>query len=319
MKSRRIKRQGSALPLAILLIAVFATLMLVSKDYGSVQNVRNIFSQASPLIVVSLGQTAVVLAGGIDMSVGSTISMITCVLATIMKAEQGYSLPLALLVAIIAAIGVGLLNGIGVTKLRIPPMIMTLSTSILVSGIALSILPVAGGKIHRNFATVLTYRWWIFSAPVLVMALCLAALALFLHRTRTGIYIYAVGKNHQISASLGINNTRVIVTTYVISAISAAITGMLLAARMRVGDPLVGTTFSLDSITATAVGGTSLAGGSGLLTGTVLGGLLIGMLSNLMNILGVNHFYQYVLKGLLLIVAMIIYAVSDQIRIRRHA
>ena len=94
---------------------------------------------------------------------------------------------------------------------------------------------------------------------------------------------------------------------------------MLLAARMRVGDPLVGTTFSLDSITATAVGGTSLAGGSGLLTGTVLGGLLIGMLSNLMNILGVNHFYQYVLKGLLLIVAMIIYAVSDQIRIRRHA
>ncbi len=118
---------------------------------------------------------------------------------------------------------------------------------------------------------------------------------------------------------MGVRVKKTSILTYVPASLCAGVTGLLLASRMRIGDPVIGTSFGLDSITAAAIGGTSLSGGEGLISGTIAGALLIGMLSNMMNILGVNHFYQYVLKGLLLVTAMIIYSISNILEVKRHA
>lgn len=118
---------------------------------------------------------------------------------------------------------------------------------------------------------------------------------------------------------MGIKTTRASMKAYVLAALCAAVTGLLLASRMRVGDPTCGANYGMDSIAATVIGGTSLAGGTGLLSGTVAGAFLIGMLSNVMNNLNVNQFYQYVMKGALLIAAMVVYSISDRLEVRRRA
>ena len=217
------------------------------------------------------------------------------------------------------AAGVGLVNGAGVNYLKVPPMITTLCTSTILEGVALWILPVAGGKINADFARVIYKKWDIISMPLLILVALFLVMRYLLYRTRTGTSLYAIGRSRTIAASMGIKTTRASMKAYVLAALCAAVTGLLLASRMRVGDPTCGANYGMDSIAATVIGGTSLAGGTGLLSGTVAGAFLIGMLSNVMNNLNVNQFYQYVMKGALLIAAMVVYSISDRLEVRRRA
>ncbi len=301
-----------------LLAAVFLIMVAISPSYRSVENIGNILIQSVPLAVVSLGQTVVMVGGGIDMSVGSLISLITCIAAVVMGAGTAVSVALALVLIFLVAAGVGALNGLGVNYCKVPPMITTLSMMIVLSGVAQAVLPVAGGKVHPGFARAVMARWGILSVPLAVLVVVYLILRYLMYQTKHGTAIYAVGNNAKVAASMGIHSKKVSVMTYVIAALCAAVTGVLLASRMRIGDPLTGTTFGLDSITAAAIGGTALTGGAGLISGSIAGAFLIGMLSNMMNILGVNHFYQYVLKGLLLVVAMIIYSLSGRLEVKRR-
>lgn len=302
-----------------LLLVVFAVMCLVSESFRSLYNITNLITQCVPLACVALGQTLVIISGGIDMSVGSTISVCTCVAAKLMNTDSPAQVAFGAAAVVLTGVAVGLINGAGINFAKVPPMITTLCTSTALSGVALWILPMAGGKVNSDFARFVYRKWTIVSFPLIVMLVLFLVMRTLLHRTRTGVDIYAIGRDPRIAKTMGVNVRAASMKTYMLCGLCAGITGLLLACRMRVGDPTCGTVYSMDSITAAVVGGTSMAGGVGLLSGTVAGAFLIGMLSNIMNSLAVNQFYQYVVKGGLLVLAMVIYSVSKLMEVKRHA
>lgn len=302
-----------------LLLVVFAVMCLVSESFRSLYNITNLITQCVPLACVALGQTLVIISGGIDMSVGSTISVCTCVAAKLMNTDSPAQVAFGAAAVVLTGVAVGLINGAGINFAKVPPMITTLCTSTALSGVALWILPMAGGKVNSDFARFVYRKWTIVSFPLIVMLVLFLVMRTLLNRTRTGVDIYAIGRDPRIAKTMGVNVRAASMKTYLLCGLCAGITGLLLACRMRVGDPTCGTVYSMDSITAAVVGGTSMAGGVGLLSGTVAGAFLIGMLSNIMNSLAVNQFYQYVVKGALLVLAMVIYSVSKLMEVKRHA
>lgn len=320
IKKRKLSQQmNGVLTIYGLLLVVFAVMCLVSESFRSLHNITNLITQCVPLACVALGQTLVIISGGIDMSVGSTISVCTCVAAKLMNTDSPAQVAFGAAAVVLTGVAVGLINGAGINFAKVPPMITTLCTSTALSGVALWILPMAGGKVNSDFARFVYRKWTIVSFPLIVMLVLFLVMRTLLHRTRTGVDIYAIGRDPRIAKTMGVNVRAASMKTYMLCGLCAGITGLLLACRMRVGDPTCGTVYSMDSITAAVVGGTSMAGGVGLLSGTVAGAFLIGMLSNIMNSLAVNQFYQYVVKGGLLVLAMVIYSVSKLMEVKRHA
>lgn len=320
IKKRKLSQQmNGVLTIYGLLLVVFAVMCLVSESFRSLYNITNLITQCVPLACVALGQTLVIISGGIDMSVGSTISVCTCVAAKLMNTDSPAQVAFGAAAVVLTGVAVGLINGAGINFAKVPPMITTLCTSTALSGVALWILTMAGGKVNSDFARFVYRKWTIVSFPLIVMLVLFLVMRTLLHRTRTGVDIYAIGRDPRIAKTMGVNVRAASMKTYLLCGLCAGITGLLLACRMRVGDPTCGTVYSMDSITAAVVGGTSMAGGVGLLSGTVAGAFLIGMLSNIMNSLAVNQFYQYVVKGALLVLAMVIYSVSKLMEVKRHA
>lgn len=320
IKKRKLSQQmNGVLTIYGLLLVVFAVMCLVSESFRSLYNITNLITQCVPLACVALGQTLVIISGGIDMSVGSTISVCTCVAAKLMNTDSPAQVAFGAAAVVLTGVAVGLINGAGINFAKVPPMITTLCTSTALSGVALWILPMAGGKVNSDFARFVYRKWTIVSFPLIVMLVLFLVMRTLLNRTRTGVDIYAIGRDPRIAKTMGVNVRAASMKTYMLCGLCAGITGLLLACRMRVGDPTCGTVYSMDSITAAVVGGTSMAGGVGLLSGTVAGAFLIGMLSNIMNSLAVNQFYQYVVKGALLVLAMVIYSVSKLMEVKRLA
>lgn len=319
MKKKKLNQQvRGILTIYLLLILVFIVMCFCSESFRSLYNITNLVTQCVPLACVAMGQTLVIISGGIDLSVGSTISVCTAVAAKLLNTDSPFQIALGALAVLGTGVLVGAFNGIGVNNLRVPPLITTLCTSTALSGVALWILPMAGGKINRDFARFVYQKWTILSMPFLIMLILFLVMRHVLNHTRTGVDIYAIGRDRRIAVTMGVNARRTSIKTFVLCGFCAGVTGLLLACRMRVGDPTCGATYSMDSITAAVVGGTSMAGGMGLLSGTIAGAFLIGMLSNIMNNLAVNQFYQYVLKGGLLVGAMIVYSISNLLEVKRH-
>lgn len=287
--------------LAMILSAVlFAALSLGVADFTSGVNLANIVQQNSALLIVALGQTFVIIAGGLDVSVGSVISLTTVILSLDLP------WPLATALALAAGLAVGLVNGFGVVR-GVHPIIMTLSTMSIVQGIALAIRAVPGG-------TVPSYLVWMMNAELAGVPLSLFwsagfafLFALMLYRSAFGMRLYSVGASPANAAFAGVGTARITVIAYVLSAVTAVLAGMQIAGRIGTGEPLVGTVFSVDAITAVALGGTLLSGGIGSIGGTAAGVVLLALIANGMNHLDVPVFYQQALKGLLLVAVVCFY------------
>ena len=209
---------SSVLTICGLLLVVFASMCVYSESYRSVYNVTNVLVQCVPLACVSLGQTLVIISGGIDLSVGSTISVCTAIAARLMGSDNPAQVLLGVVVVFAFAAGVGLVNGAGVNYLKVPPMITTLCTSTILEGVALWILPVAGGKINADFARVIYKKWDIISMPLLILVALFLVMRYLLYRTRTGTSLYAIGRSRTIAASMGIKTTRASMKAYVLAA-----------------------------------------------------------------------------------------------------
>lgn len=301
-----------------LLAVVFIGMCVWSDSFRSIYNITNMLTQCAPLACIALGQTMIIVSGGIDLSVGSAISVSTAVAAKLLDTDQPWMVALGVAAVLLTGAAIGFLNGCGINYLRVPPLITTLCMSTILRGVALWILPIAGGKINKAFAKFVYQKWDILSMPLIIIAVFYLIMRIVMYRTRTGTALYAIGKNRRIARAMGISDRRVSLRAYVLCGVCAALTGLLLACRMRVGDPTCGTPYSMDSITAAVIGGTSMAGGVGLLSGSLAGAFLIGMLSNIMNNLAINQFLQYVVKGSLLIVAMVIYSLSGMLEVKKR-
>lgn len=304
----------------LLLIAVIV-FTSISDNFLSGRNLMNVVRQSSFLTLVAVGQMFALLTGGFDLSVGTIIAITSVVGATAMAAAHA-AMPdavwLSITIGIAAGIGAGTLigavNGIGVSLFRVNPFMMTLGMSSVGFGIALYMTggsPVYG--MPESFADVFGFGQMLgVPAPVWVAMLMVLVLYFFLNHMRIGRYFYAVGGNMKAADLSGINTRATLFIAYLVCGAVAAVSGMLLTARLDTGEANIGAAMPLESIAACVIAGVSLRGGVGRLENVVLGAIFIGLVQNGMNLARIESYLQTVVIGALLIIAV----VADQIRLR---
>lgn len=291
------------------ILAVFAVVNIIldPKIITSWERFCTLSLQFAPLMICAMAQTCIMLTGGIDLSLGVVMSLMTAVLATTMQnglVNIIYSICLALLSGII----IGVIMGSVITFGRLPAIIVTLAFSYVWKGVTLYILPVPGGYIPASFVKFMSGAYTIPGAALTVLA-CLVLWKLF-KNTRAGLSIYATGDNPKAAYANGVNIGKAVITAYVISGMLTAVGGMLLVAQMGSGDPNVAVPYQMNSIAAAVLGGVSFLGGVGQMKGAIIGAFLIASLINILFFSGISPFYQYVVQGGILIIAIGIKAID---------
>jgi ribose transport system permease protein len=294
----------------LLLLIVVSTLL--NRRFLSIENLTNLITTAVPYLLISFAQTAILLVGGIDLSVGSVVSLSNAISAKLMvNGPLGY-MP-ALVVSFAAGCGCGYGNGFVITKGRLQPIIVTLASSSIIAGLALAILPAPGGTVHLGFAKGITGLLAGIPVPLLLGMLLTFVLWVILNRTKYGRSVYATGGNEYAAYSSGILVDRTKLITFMICGLMSSIAGVYISLQMYSGDALIGTNMSLISITTAVLGGTSLAGGKGSIVGSTAGVFIFIIINNVLNLTWVPSFYQFILQGALLIIALTI----GTLRLRR--
>jgi ribose/xylose/arabinose/galactoside ABC-type transport system permease subunit len=297
----RVWERHGELAVLVLLVAMCALATWKSKFFLTTGNMRNVLRQASALGVVAVGQTFVILTHGIDLSVGAVATMGCCLSAGIMMGRPEYVVG-AVAVTLVFGLLVGLLNGLLITRFALPDFIATLATMSILQGLALIYSGgIEIGRVTPAFSKLSYGSIGILPYSLLLWLVVAIVAGLFLRYARTGRYIYAVGGDPDVARLSGIPVDRIKILVYALSGTLAALSGLVLAARMTVGDPTSGMPLQLDSIAAVVVGGTSLFGGRGGMLGAVVGVLVFSVLSNMFNLIGVSMFAQTLLKGLVVI------------------
>jgi ribose/xylose/arabinose/galactoside ABC-type transport system permease subunit len=289
---------------ALVLFCVAATPLFLEPE-----NLGNVFLvQPIGLGLAALGQAMVVISGGIDLSVGSVISLLSSLAAGLYRAQPGLHPAVVALFLIVLGAAAGSLNGLIVVRLRVPPFMATLATMSLFQGAVLFYAPRTIGGIPASYRFISDGRIEGIPFSILLFAVVILACMYLLRRNRLGRHFYAVGSDPYVSQISGIPVQRVRFLAYLACGILVGIAALFMTSRFGGGGPKVGVGYELDSITAVVIGGVSLAGGSGSLIGTIAGVLIIGVFYNAMNLLSVNAYFQIVLKGLVLILAVSFYA-----------
>ena len=296
------QRLGPLLGLLILCIA----LSLASPYFLTVDNLLNVLRQSAINAILALGQLVVIITAGIDLSIGSIVGLTIVLLALMMKA--GWPWALACVAAIACGTAVGLLNGLLLTRLKLPhPFISTLGTMNVARGAALLLaggVPISGLPVP--FRDVTAGQVLGIPAPVLIAAALYALGHVFLARTVWGRDLYAIGGNREAARLCGIPVDRRLNLAYALSGAAAALAAVVLAARMNSGFPLAGQGAELDAIAAVIIGGASFFGGVGTVGGTLIGALVIGFLRNGLNLLDVSAFWQMIVIGAVIVAAVTI-------------
>jgi len=305
--------------LPFLLIIAMVTFTLLSGNFLTVDNLLNVARQSTYLMLVAMGQMLALLSGGFDLSVGVIIALTSVVAAMVMSwtnqlwpEQPVLAITFGILAGLATGAIVGMINGLGVAYGRVSPFMMTLGMSSVGFGAALYLTggaPVYG--MPEIFSDVFGFgRVFGVPTPVLMTAVIAITMWFFLNHTVGGRYLYAVGGNEKAAKLSGINTQLVLFNTYVLCALMAAISGLLLTARLETGEANIGAALPLESIAACVIAGVSLRGGVGRLASVVMGALFIGLIQNGMNLAHVESYLQTVVIGCLLIIAVL----ADQFR-----
>ncbi len=292
----------------LILVVFLIAAGIISPIFYRPQNIFNVLQQASALGIVSVGQTLVILSGGIDLSVASIVATSCVFAAALMAGKNTLVLPVALFCLAIGALA-GLLNGLIVTKRNAPPFIVTLGTALIFQGIR---FVYTKGAPFGSIPSWLRFlgRGGISFVPVSVIVFLALALGaeLMLRRSAYGRKIYAIGDNRVAALYSGIDVPKITMSVYILSGLTAAFGGLVLAGYLGFGDNWAGKGYELDSIAAVVVGGTSLAGGEGSVGGTIVGVLLITILFNIVLLAGLPYQFQQIVKGLVIAAAVVFYS-----------
>lgn len=310
---RRAVWQRAHMP-ALIVLVLFAVYLTRSHGFGSIQAL-GITNAALPLALAAVGETFVILTNGIDLSIGSviTLSNVTCAVIAGHRDHPG----IAILVALLVGVAAGVVNGLVVSFAGIAPLIATLATSSIYLGFALIVLPSPGGSVPGWLS-----KWsagTVDSFPVAAAWLFLILVAgwLVLNRLPFGIRLQALGGNEGASRSAGIAVTRTRVAAYAASGLCGAVAGIVLAGLTQSGDPTIGDVYLLNAIAAVVVGGTSLAGGVGTIVGSVLGATGLALVSAVLLVSGLSTDYQYIVTGLIVIGALLAHSLRGRLGLRR--
>ena len=289
------------------LLLLIVVLTLLNPNFLTVSNLLNVLRQVSISGLIAFGMTFVILTGGIDLSVGSTLALTGAVAASLIA--SGTDPIIAMGVALVLGLILGAINGIIITKGRVAPFIATLATMTVYRGLTLVYTegkPVSG--LGDSVAFQMFGKGYFLGIPVPVITTILAFVVLYLilHKTNFGRRVYAVGGNEEASKLSGINTDRVKIWVYAITGLLASVSALILTSRLNSAQPTAGESYELDAIAAVVLGGTSLTGGRGWIFGTLVGVLIIGVLNNGMNLIGVSSFFQHVVKGVVILLAVMI-------------
>jgi ribose/xylose/arabinose/galactoside ABC-type transport system permease subunit len=287
------------------LFALVLLLTALTPFFLTVPNLLNVLEQTSINAIIAVGMTFVILSGGIDLSVGSVVALSGVVLGTTLKA--GWPAPAAIAAALAVGGSCGLVNGLLVTVGRLPPFIATLGMMSVARGLALMYVegrPVSG--FDEGFRALATARPLLVPMPAIAAALVAAAAYFVLTRTVFGRYVYAIGGNEEASRLSGVAVRFHKTAVYVVAGIMSGGAAAILTARLNSAQPTAGIMYELDAIAAVVIGGTSLLGGEGSVVGTIIGALIMGVLRNGLNLLGVSSFVQQIVIGLVIIGAVLL-------------
>lgn len=291
--------------LGLFLIVIVITIL--NPSFMTTDNILNILRQVSISALIAFGMTFVILTGGIDLSVGSTLALTGAVAATMLA--SGIDPVLTMLAALLLGAVLGAINGVIIAKGKVAPFIATLATMTIYRGLT---LVYTDGRPVSDLGNEITFQMlgkgYFFGIPVPVCTMILAFIVLYviMHKTTFGRRVYAVGGNEAASKLSGINVDRVKIAVYSLTGMLAALSALILTSRLNSAQPTAGTSYELDAIAAVVLGGTSLTGGKGWIFGTLVGALIIGVLNNGLNLIGVSSFFQQVVKGIVILIAVLI-------------
>ncbi len=287
------------------LFVLIILLWILTPHFLTISNLLNVAQQTSINAIIAVGMTFVIIAAGIDLSVGSIMAFSGVVLASAL--EAGLPLPIALLISLAVGMVCGLLNGLFITYGKLPPFIATLGMMSVARGAALLYTqgrPISGfGEDFRSFATGEILG---IPTPVIIMIGVYIIANFVLNRTKLGRYTYAIGGNEEASVLSGINVKFFKTMIYAICGMLSGLAAIILTARLNSAQPIAGIMYELDAIAATVIGGTSLMGGEGRIVGTLIGALIMGVLRNGLNLLGISSFVQQITIGSVIIIAVLI-------------
>jgi ribose transport system permease protein len=314
--SRKITRQYYPFSLLLLVVVIVINSYLQANFYKPAV-LNGFFRTILPLVILSAGQTVVIIGGGIDLSVGAIASLVNVIMASLMgvNATPG-QVVVAVLVGIAAGILAGAVNGFCVAYLRFQPLVTTFATTAIFSGIALFILPVPGGGVPDYLIE--TYMLHPLGIPLALWAILVVFLMwLALRLTSYGRYLNSVGGNAVAAYMSGVPVARVQFSMYLISGFMAGLCALALALIAGTGDPLIGQGMTLNSIVAVVLGGTSLAGGAGGVGGSLMGAVIISIIHNLISFANISNWWQTLAYGLIVLFALIGPGIVSQLRRRQ--
>ncbi len=287
------------------LLVLCSIMWLLTPYFLTISNLLNIAQQTSINAIIAVGMTFVIVSAGIDLSVGSIVAFAGIVMASVLQA--GLPLPLAIVAGLITGTFCGIINGLLITLGKLPPFIATLGMMSVARGAALVYSegrPISG--FESNLRGLATGEFLLMPLPVLMMLLIYLAAHFVLQRTTFGRYTYAMGGNEEATKLSGVNVRFHKTMVYALSGLMSAIAALILTARLNSAQPIAGMMYELDAIAATVIGGTSLMGGEGSVLGTLIGALIMGVLRNGLNLLGVSSFLQQIIIGAVIIVAVLV-------------
>jgi ribose transport system permease protein len=290
-------------------IALFIFFSFVAPNFFTLRSVLSLGLQTSAVTIMGIGATYAIITGGIDLSTGSIVALSGTI--AVMVAIAGVPIWLSMIVGLLVGVVCGLLNGLMITKLRLPPFIATLGMMFVARGVALTITnanawpaPEGFGDLGNNTIFRTGPKFPGISYPVIIMIAVAIIFSFILRRTRIGRYIYAVGSNEEAARRSGIKVNQTKIFAYIVSGLLAALVGIILASRMSTSQPNSAIGYEMNAIASAVIGGVSLMGGVGTIVGTVIGSFIIGILTVGLTMSGANYFLQQIVIGLVVIGAV---------------
>ncbi len=293
-------------------VVICIAFTILNPNFISISNILNVCNQVAPVAIISIGQTYVLITGGIDLSIGSNIAIggVLCCQAIV----AGMPVIVGILIGLLAGTVVGIINGVLVVYGKLPPFIATLGTMMAIRGLALTItngIPVTG--LSKSFSFIGTDSWLGIPISVYIMAVCAVVFGIILAKTKSGRYTYAVGSNYDATRLSGINVNAAIIRVYAISGFLSALAGIIMAAKISSAPPSAGDSYELNAVASSVIGGASTMGGEGFIAGTIVGAFVFMTLSNGLNLAGISSFLQKVVIGIVIIAAVL----WDKLRSRK--
>ena len=308
IKKKRISF-NQTLFLLVIIIVIGIGITIANERFLQSRNLLNLFKQISVTGIITMGMAMVLISGGIDLSVGSIVSLVACVGASLFVA--GASVLVVVICSVATGLVCGLFNGLIIAKTKCAPFIITLGSMSIFQGVALII---AEGKIINlsgQFQTIGRGKLWFIPMPIIVFLAVFAVVFILLRFSILGRRFYAIGGNEEAAYLSGVNVVGNKLLVYILNGVVVSIAGLVLLSRLGSANPTMGSGYELNSIASAVIGGISLDGGKGTLVGCFLGILLLGLISNALNILGVSPFYQNIVLGAIIIFAVVISNIAE--------